>query len=195
MLDLERPAGILLTGGASRRMGFDKTMLLVEGVPCARRAGAVMARVLDPVVEVGPGRSGLLTVREQTPGAGPLAAVVAGTHALTSALGRRTPVVVVAGDQPFLSEAALRMLAEWPGVGSVVPMVEDRAQPLCARWSPGAMAKAERALATGERSMQALVAFDDVELVTEDRWPVGVTPSAFGDIDTPADLERLGLGR
>jgi molybdopterin-guanine dinucleotide biosynthesis protein A len=176
-------------------MGFDKTMLLVEGVPCAQRAGAVMVRVLDPVIEVGPGRSGLPAVLEEAPGGGPLAAVVAGTQALSSAGGRGLPVIVVAGDQPFVSDAALRMLAEWPGDGSVVPVVESRAQPLCARWSSRALAEAEHAAASGERSMRSLVAFDDVELVTEDHWPVGVTPSAFGDIDTPADLVRLGLSK
>jgi molybdopterin-guanine dinucleotide biosynthesis protein A len=191
--DSPRPAGILLTGGASRRMGFDKTALLVDGVPCAERVGSVMVRVLDPVLEVGPGRSGRPNIREDPPGAGPLAAVVAGFTRLRVMRGEEGPVVVVAGDQPLLTEAALAMLASWPGPGSVVPVVEGRAQPLCARWSPEAQRAAEEALGQGERSMRPLLEFDDVELVVESRWPEGVTARAFDDIDRPADLKRLGL--
>jgi molybdopterin-guanine dinucleotide biosynthesis protein A len=48
-------AGILLTGGASRRMGESKTALLIEGRRLADLVGSKVAVVASPVVEVGPG--------------------------------------------------------------------------------------------------------------------------------------------
>src|SRR5438132_14472 len=79
----QRPcAGLLLTGGASRRMGTDKALIEVDGQRLAERAAAVLAAVADPVVEVGPGWSPLPAVREDPPGSGPLAAVSTGAAAL-----------------------------------------------------------------------------------------------------------------
>ena len=186
-------AGIVLTGGASRRMGFDKTALRVDGLGCAERVARVLAGVLDPVVEVGPGRTTLPALREEPPGSGPLAALVAGFARPCSLVSPAPSVVVAAGDLPLLNDAAVRMLAEWPGTGSVVPVAAGRAQPLSARWSAEALCEAQRAAARGERSMRTLLEWPDVELVDESAWPEAVGPLAFSDIDTPEDLERLGL--
>jgi molybdopterin-guanine dinucleotide biosynthesis protein A len=185
--------GIVLTGGASRRMGLDKTVLPVEGFGCAERVARVLRCVVDPVVEVGPGVTTLPAVREDPPGTGPLAATCAGFARLCSMAGTALSVVLAAGDLPFLSDAAVRMLADWPTAGSVVPVVEGRPQPLCARWSASALAEAGRALARGERSMHPLLSWRDVEFVDESGWPGTVDVLAFSDIDTRADLERLGL--
>ena len=57
------PAGILLTGGASRRMGTDKATIVVGGETLARRTARLLSAVCDPAVEVGPGASDLPAVR------------------------------------------------------------------------------------------------------------------------------------
>jgi molybdopterin-guanine dinucleotide biosynthesis protein A len=187
--------GILLTGGASARLGFDKTLVDVAGVPCARRTAGLMEQVLAPLVEVGTGCSGLPSVREEPPGSGPLAALAAGGDWLRRRGAVDLPVVVVAGDLPLVTVEVLAMLRDWPGEASVVPVVEGRAQPLLARWSQAALEEARRALVRGERALRTLVESDNVELVEEATWPAGVDASVFADIDTPEDLERLGLGR
>jgi molybdopterin-guanine dinucleotide biosynthesis protein A len=176
-------------------MGFDKTVVSVGGVPCAVRAAGVMMAVLSPVVEVGPGRSSLSAVREEPAGAGPLAAISAGFAHLRERFGFDGAVVVVAGDHPFVNEAALEMLVRFPGRASVVPVVAGRAQPLLARWSSEALLEAASLVAAGERSMHALVARDEVVLLEEADWPAGVEVRAFSDIDTPEDLVNLGLER
>src|SRR5437588_11690359 len=49
-------AGVILTGGRSRRMGRPKaTVLGPDGVTWAVRGARVLAAVAEPVVEVGPG--------------------------------------------------------------------------------------------------------------------------------------------
>ncbi|MGH8979592.1 MAG: molybdenum cofactor guanylyltransferase, partial [Acidimicrobiales bacterium] len=56
--------GILLTGGASTRMGRDKSSLEVGGISLARRSAEVLATSTDVAIEVGPGHSGLPSVTE-----------------------------------------------------------------------------------------------------------------------------------
>ncbi len=173
-------------------MGFDKGLILVNGAPIAVRTAQAMQRVVAPVIEVGPGFSRLASVREDPPGSGPLVAIRAGSHALRGA-GHCGPALVVACDLPLLTGAALRMLADWPGDCSVVPVVSGRPQPLCARWSADDLAAVDELVTAGERSLKALLARPELVLVDKGGWPPGVEPSAFADVDTPDDLDRLGL--
>ncbi len=100
---------------------------------------------------------------------------------------------MLACDLPLVTETVLRTLADWQGRHSVVPIIDGRPQPLCARWSFQDLEASADLVAAGMRSMQSLLDRQDVELVTEDRWPGQVDRRAFTDVDTPADLERLAL--
>jgi len=180
-----RPAALLLTGGASRRMGTDKAALVVPGGPLAQRSAALLRSVAEPVIEVGPGYTTLPCTREVPPGSGPLAAMAAGA-ALLKDRHHQGPVLVVATDLPGLTGEYLRVLANH-GVPrpdhSVVPRDgAGRAQPLCARYSPTALACAEELVAAGHRSMKALLA--RVPIV----WIDGDAGVVLLDIDTPDDL-------
>ena len=183
-------AGLLLTGGASRRMGTDKACLVVDGRSLAERGAAALAAVCDPVLEVGPGYSGLPAVREEPPGSGPLAAVGAGWAAL-SAAGHRGPVLVMAVDMPFVTSALLHLLAHRPGPATAVPRSDGRAQPLCARFASEALEQVAGLLASGERSLRALLEVVDVDWVERAEWEPVAGPDAFTDLDEPADLARL----
>jgi molybdopterin-guanine dinucleotide biosynthesis protein A len=181
-------AGVLLTGGASRRMGTDKARLVVNGETLAARSARVLAAVCDPAVEVGPGVSGLPAVREEPLGAGPLVALLAGV----GALGGPHSVILLACDLPNVSPELIRLLVEWPGSGTVIPVVEGRRQYVCARYGPGALAAAPAALRRGDTSLHA-IAGADCELVAEADWSVAASALTFADVDTPEDLRRLGL--
>ncbi len=188
----DRPvAGLLLTGGASRRMGCDKARLLVDGHPLAERLAGLLTGVATPVVEVGPGVTGLAAAREELPGSGPLAAVAAGWEALCGA-GAPRAALVLACDLPLVSEKALRLLAAWPGDASVVPVVDGRPQPLCARWSATALARARAQLAR-DPSLRPFCAAADTVLVDVEVWGRGVEAREFHDVDCPGDLDELGL--
>jgi molybdenum cofactor guanylyltransferase len=181
-------AGILLTGGASRRMATDKASITWNGETLAARAARVLADVCDPVIEVGSGASALPSVREEPPGAGPLAALVAGARALRT----RGPVVLLACDLPFVEAPVLRLLAAWPGDGTVIPRVDGERQYACARYGADALDRAEAALAAGDHSLRAAATGETDEL-TEEQWRAAGPPNTFADVDTPADLRRLGL--
>jgi molybdenum cofactor guanylyltransferase len=181
-------AGLLLTGGAGRRMGRDKAELVVGGVRLADRAAAALAEVCDPVLEVGPGWSPLDAVQEDPAGSGPLAAVAAGGRALGDR-GHRGPALVLAVDMPAVDVPLLRFLATFPGIGTVVPFVDGHPQPLCARYSAEALVAAGRLAAEGQTSMRALVAaLSEVQWAGPRMWGRVATEAAFLDLDLPEDL-------
>jgi len=185
---MRQMAGVLLTGGASRRMGTDKARIVVDGETLAARAARVLTAVCDPVIEVGPSVSGLPAVVEDPRGAGPLVALLAGV----GALGNPRAVILLACDLPFVEPPLLQLLVEWPGAGSVVPVVDGRFQYACARYGAAALDEALAALRAGVSSLRG-IAGADCEYLTESEWREVASPRAFADVDTPDDLERLGL--
>jgi molybdopterin-guanine dinucleotide biosynthesis protein A len=188
-------AGILLTGGASRRMGRDKAGIEVPGdggpVTLAERTARILGAVAAPVVEVGPARGRRWAVREDPPGSGPLAAVAAGWTAL-EARGWTGAVLVVATDLPLLSPGLLRWLAAHDAERAVVPVAGGRVQPLCARYRASDLAAARDLVGAGRRAMSDLIGALDPVLIPEAEWsgPAGGT-SVLEDVDTPADLTRV----
>jgi molybdopterin-guanine dinucleotide biosynthesis protein A len=165
-------------------MGRDKATLLIDGEALARRTAKVLAKVCDPVIEVGDGATTLRCVCEIPPGGGPLAAFLAGVDAL----GTDAPVVLLACDMPHINETVVKLIADHPGAGSVVPVVDERHQYACSRWSTAAIAAARVALARGERGMRVILDADDVSFVQANEHA-----RALGDVDTPDDLRRMGL--
>ncbi|MHB1969214.1 MAG: molybdenum cofactor guanylyltransferase [Acidimicrobiales bacterium] len=185
-------AALLLTGGASSRLGRPKAALEVEGTPLAARVARVLSDVCPLVLEVGPGYSGCESVLEDPAGEGPLGALAAGWAAL-GARGHEGPTLAVACDLPQLSVDLVRLIAQWPTPGSVVPVVAGRAQPLLARWSNEALTASVALHAAGERSLRGLLALADVTRIDESDWGRVATALAFADVDTPEDAIRLGL--
>jgi molybdopterin-guanine dinucleotide biosynthesis protein A len=173
-------------------MGRDKATLIAEGMTLSVRAGQMLERVVDVAVEVGPGVSGLRATWEDPRGEGPLAAVAAGWDVL-GGNGHLGAALVLACDLPFVSEALLRMLATWDSDGSVVPVVQGRPQPLCARWGHDDLDDAVQLAHAGERSLRHLAVRPGVVLLTESAWSEVAEEREFADVDSPDDLRRLGL--
>jgi molybdopterin-guanine dinucleotide biosynthesis protein A len=185
---MRQMAGVLLTGGASRRMGTDKARLVVNGETLAARSARVLGAVCDPVVEVGSGVSGLPAVQEEPPGAGPLVALLAGV----GALGEPKAVILLACDLPNVSPGLLRLLVEWPGSGTVIPVVNGRFQYACARYGPAALDEAVASVRAGGASLRQLGGAR-CDYISESDWGPVASALDFADVDTPDDLRRLGL--
>ena len=179
-------------------MGSDKALLELDGQRLVDRAAAVLGAVTAPVIEVGPGWApGLACVREDPPGSGPLAALWAGAEALRT-IGDRSAaeaVLLLAVDMPAVSVALLRLLAEWPGAHTVIPISGGHPQPLCARYGVDALAAIPRLVSTGQRSLRSLLVAVEgqpggIDWVGPDQWERVAGSDAFCDLDTPGDLRR-----
>jgi molybdopterin-guanine dinucleotide biosynthesis protein A len=183
-------AALLLTGGASRRMGRDKATIPhpAGGTLAGRAAAALQVVVAGPVIEVGPGVSGLApSVPDAWPGAGPLAAAATGAGAL-AVRGWRGPALIVATDLPALDDSLLAWIAAHPAPGTVLPVVDGREQYLCARYNGATLRAAGGLVASGRRRMSDLVAGRRVHRAGPDEWSAVAGPGAWLDVDTPEDL-------
>jgi molybdenum cofactor guanylyltransferase len=138
-----RAIGVVLAGGVGRRIGGDKAMVELEGRPLVLYPLAVLRAVLDEVVVVAkqstilpPLDADVAIWLEADEPRHPLLGIV---HALRCARGR--PVIVVAGDMPFVTRALVSALARERshGAPAVVPRAAGRLQPLCARYDPRAL--------------------------------------------------------
>ena len=138
-----RAIGVVLAGGVGRRIGGDKAMVELEGRPLVLYPLAVLRAVLDEVVVVAkqstilpPLDADVAIWLEADEPRHPLLGIV---HALRCA--RRRPVIVVAGDMPFVTRGLVSALARERshGAPAVVPRAAGRLQPLCARYDPRAL--------------------------------------------------------
>jgi molybdenum cofactor guanylyltransferase len=185
-------AGILLTGGASRRLGVDKATLLLDGETLARRAARVLGGVCRPVLEVGPGVTDLPAVDEGPRYRGPLVAVAAAGDVLRGR-GHAGPAIVLAVDLPGVETRLLELLRDWPGAPTVVPEVDGRLQTACARYGADALLAARSLVEGGLRRLHDVLDLVEVDRVGVDVWGSVATREAFVDLDTAADAARLGV--
>jgi molybdopterin-guanine dinucleotide biosynthesis protein A len=177
-------------------MGRDKAELVVAGERLADRSARVLSAVCDPVLEVGPGVSGLAAVDDESaagaPRSGPLAALVAGADALR-AHAYSGAVVLLGVDLPFVSEQLLRLVADHPASATVVPLAGGMRQSCCARYAPDALASAADLVGRGERALRALLSTVPVVDISEEEWQAVAPSDALADLDTPEDLLRYGV--
>ncbi|WP_410661968.1 molybdenum cofactor guanylyltransferase [Amycolatopsis sp. lyj-84] len=176
-------AGIVLAGGAARRLsGVDKPALTVGGKPLLAKALAALADA-DPVIVVGPERPGfgdVLWTRESSPGTGPVAAVAAGL-----ALVRTEVVVVLAGDLAGVRKSTVERLVAALGSapGAVLVDAAGERQWLLGAWRTEALRGALPEKVENASLRRALGGLELVEVAEE--------PGESDDIDTPEDLDRF----
>ncbi len=201
------PLGVVLAGGASRRMGRDKALLrldrldgrpalLERAVATLRVAGLEEVTVVVSTSERGQSLREALPrlcdtpfLTDEAPGCGPLG----GLHAALRAFPGRD-LLLVACDMPHLDARALRLLTAPSDDDIVAPRVSGRDQPLHARYGPACLPVATRLLQEGRIAMRDLLSaptlrvrtLDDAELARH-----GVPARAFANVNTPADLAAL----
>ncbi|HJQ47968.1 MAG TPA: molybdenum cofactor guanylyltransferase [Amycolatopsis sp.] len=179
-------AGIVLAGGAARRLsGVDKPMLEIDGKPLLRRAVDALAAA-SPVVVVGPERPGIggvLWTREEPPGGGPVAALAAGIALVDTPL-----VAVLAGDLVAMTSSTVDNLRDALGGhdGAVLVDGEGHRQWLIGLWRTESLRAALPAVPAGASLRGVLGALDIADV------PAGAGEGV--DVDTPADLARYTDG-
>lgn len=181
-------AGIVLAGGASRRMGRDKATLVVRGQTLVERVVSTVGTRCAPVfVLAAPGQAlpdlPAQILRDEVRGVGPLLATARGLRAAADAGG--TWAFVCAVDMPYLSAGVIDELTEAAAssVADVVLPWDGRDHYLAGLYRTALAARADELVAAGERSMRALVdAADTQRIVMEQR-------RELTNVNTPQDLD------
>ena len=189
-----RVAAVILAAGASSRMGRNKMLLDVDGVPMVRRAAlvAIEAGCAPVVVVIGHDQDGVRDALRDLPCqfavnpnfTGPTSGSLhAGLNALDATIDA---TVVMLADMVRVTEPMIRALIdsarETPAPLSVSRYADVLAPPLLFRRSlwPELLAW------NGEGCGKAVVKVHQAEAIMHD-WP----ESALRDIDTPDDYAEL----
>ena len=180
---------MVLAGGASRRMGRDKAVLVVDGERLVDRAVRVLRSVADDVVVA----SGRRTIRglsvpqvpDQRGGAGPLSGLAAG---LLQA--EHDVAAVLAVDLPEADAGLLRALIQrWDGEGVLIPSAGGRPQPLHAVWATANAVSLSVLIADGVRAVMEAATVLDARVLTDEETRALVAHDRWArNVNTPADL-------
>ncbi len=203
------PIGVVLAGGASRRMGQDKALLRLPGaatlletaVAALREAGLDVAvsfstREQHRAVEAAlGGPPSPRIVIDERPGRGPLG----GLHAALRAFPGRY-VLLVACDMPRLDAAVLQAMARAPRDADILmPRSGGHLQPLHALYGPACLPVADDMLAQGQLALKGLLDAPGLRVrYLDDAWLLRAganRPAAvFDNVNTPAELAALVAG-
>ena len=189
-------SGVILAGGASRRLEKNKALERIGGKTLIERVIDSLAPLTTEVlVVVGrPEQAAALrlplsvrVVSDRYPGGGSLGGIFTGLEASAEPWS-----LVVACDMPFLNRELLRhLMAQSSNVDAVVPCLGGQPEPLHALYSKACLAPMERMLRAGQLKIAPLFEAVRVRYVDEatiDR--IDPRHLSFFNINTQADLEE-----
>ena len=193
--------GVVLMGGASRRMGRPKQLVVHCGVTLSERAVEAIHGPVEKVVLAGsgpvPGSLEDLPRLPDSPGlAGPLAGLLTVMRWAPDATW-----VVVACDMPRVSSEAVAWLIAQrrPGVWAVMPSLRDgRVEPLLAVYEPQARSLLEAQAARGQWGPRHMAANDRVICPAPPAKLIGAwknvnTPEEMASVSAPGEAARPRL--
>jgi len=187
-------SGILLAGGKSERMGFDKRYVEYGGRTFSEIALERLKRVADEVVAVTAvgediGFEGVISVRDIASGRGPMMGIYTGLKTMTKPQGIVNPV-----DTPDLSAELLEYMKEISrGFDVVMPLWNNTPEPLIAIYSRNVIPVIDRFFKEGRKPAPRLLAAENnglkVRLLDEKELAMFGEPEfMFRNMNTPEDL-------
>jgi molybdopterin-guanine dinucleotide biosynthesis protein A len=181
--------GLVLAGGASRRMGQDKATLAYHGKSqlqwsfdslhefCERTFVSVRPEQRNEST-----RAALPQIVDLEPGIGPIAGINAAltTHPDVAWL-------VLACDLPFLSRATLQNLVAQRDRARIATAYRSShdglPEPLCAIWEPSSAARVSEWIASGKECPRKLLINSDVALLDQ------IDTRALDNVNTPQERD------
>ncbi|MGH9735852.1 MAG: molybdenum cofactor guanylyltransferase [Candidatus Acidiferrales bacterium] len=197
-LGADRPAfdavgAFILAGGESSRMGRDKGLLEIDGIPMLVRTTRLVEATAGRATIVGEAESyerlGLRMIRDDWEHAGPLGAIGTALRATDRAWN-----LIVACDLPYLTREWLEFLigrALESDADALLPMNDRGAEPLCGMYAKSCEAAVWLALDRGVRKVTEGLSHLRVEYMEPSEWKV-FDPDGllFKNMNSPADYEE-----
>jgi FdhD protein len=191
---IEGVTAAILAGGSSSRMGTNKALLKVDGVPIIDRSYQILAHLFHEVIIVTntPEEYAFLPCRK-VPDIFPGIGSIAGLHsALAHSSTKRT--FVTACDMPFVEPAAIRYLCDLQQgrYDAVIPFSAGGQEPLHAVYATQCKAVFENAIRDNERKILDILARMNTHLVTWDEIQlVNGSVKSFLNVNTPEEYSAI----
>ena len=186
-------SGAILAGGQSRRMGFNKAFLELEGSTVIARAVHVMTAVFSsPAIIANDttlyGHLGLPVYPDIIKDAGSLGGIY------TALYHSKDYAFVVACDMPWLDPGCVRRVLEnVDGEDCVIPFISGRLHPMHAAWSKGCMNEIKAMINQGNLRINDLLKRLSIKRLTEEYFGGLPIERSVENVNTRQDLERTGL--
>lgn len=184
--------GAILAGGSSKRMGFNKALIEINGEPLISRVASSInnAGLMDLRIVGGDCDAfevlGHDCLSDEYPGEGPLGGIITALNHYRKK--GKEHVLVVACDLPNISEKLIRTILE----GSkqepksiVIPLVEGHLQWMHALWPTAVLPALLKSFSNGVRAPWR--ASIDLPLMRIE----GIDPEILLDVDRPEDLTKV----
>lgn len=185
--------GLVLAGGASRRMGRDKAFLELDGRPLIQIVVERMLEVCSEVLIVSGDTApytdlGPPVVEDRFSNVGVLGGLHAGLHAASHELA-----LAVGCDMPFLRPDLLRAFARW-ATGMDVALLRrgEHVEPLHAAYRRSCLPAMEDAIRAGKRRIISFFPQVRVRYVKpEEVMPFDPHLASFRNVNTPQEWEAV----
>ena len=184
--------GLVLAGGESRRMQFDKAAMKIDGKTQLDRTYELVSQFCERVyVSVRSDQAGE-TIRREYPQIIDVLTDIGPAAGIIAALDEDPDVawLVVACDLPLLDSKTLEHLVHNRNPKRVATAYrssyDDLPEPLCAIYEPGARTAIREFIGEGLNCPRKMLLKSDIELLQQ------LQPGALENVNTPDDLRRVG---
>ena len=189
-------SGIILSGGKSTRMGKNKALIEIEGVPIIERIYTLFKKLFQEVwiitdqQELFAGLDAKFH-EDLIPNLGAIGGLYSGL-----VLSSFPHSFCVACDMPFLRESLIDyLLRQRSGFSAVVPRTSDGWQPLHAVYSKSCIKAIEDLLARKRTKIIEMYPMISLRVVEEDEFrTLDPRNESFLNINTPEDLALIQAG-
>lgn len=182
--------GIILAGGKSSRMGYDKGLAIVNGKKMIEQVYAALSQVVDKVIIIANSDSynylNLPVYEDMYKEIGPIAGIYTGlSHSTTE------KNLIVACDMPFVSPQLLSNILTHIGNNQiVVPTVNDNLEPLCGYYKKEILEELKEIIEMEVYPVHRVIEFFD-HLALKINEEEMNTSTVFTNINKPEDIEQI----
>jgi molybdenum cofactor guanylyltransferase len=185
--------GIILAGGQSKRMGYNKALVKLKGRPLIEYSLNALRGVTGNIVlSVGSEMfqyKNLPSVTDIIPGCGPVGAIWSALRYSTTVMN-----LVISCDMPFVPVPLLKMLikeAEEYGAPVTLP-VDNKGclQPLCAVYNKSILPLFNEAVIQKKFKLKDLISEAGMRQIKTDQSHDLFSPGIFFNMNTPDDLKN-----
>lgn len=182
---------IILAGGKSTRLGFDKRQLVLEGSSILTTLVSRLSPSFEKIICVCNEQPldeslGMALIKDEIQHQGPMGGIQAGLRSSKTEWN-----TVVGCDMPFVTLDFVKslILNASDSVDAVIPLSSKGIEPLLALYSKRCLPAIDRLLESGSRKITNLLEAVRVRYVDYSGMDNGNQPSVFFNINTPLDLQ------
>jgi len=185
-----KTTGIILAGGESSRMNFiDKGLIEISGKPCVFHVIEALKPTVDSIIIISNNTDyeqfGYDVYPDYYLKKGPMGGIFSGLSRSTTETN-----LFVACDMPMLSsEVFSKILKQSDSAEVIVPIINNRYQPLCAIYKKSILNKVNQSILADKLKLRFLIDESDSLLLDDSLF----NEELFFNVNTPKELEHIKL--